>query len=48
MSSERFPPELGERAVRMLLEYRSEYTSEHEAIRALASKIGCHGGTLRA
>lgn len=48
MSSKRYPPELRERAVRMLLEHRSDYRSEHEAIRALAPKIGCHGDTLRA
>ncbi|WP_337050117.1 hypothetical protein [Serratia fonticola] len=28
----RYPPELRERAVRMLLEQRSEYHSEHAAI----------------
>lgn len=48
MSSKRYPPELRERAVRMLLEHRSEYRSEHDAIQAIAPKIGCHGDTLRA
>lgn len=48
MSSKRYPPELRERAVRMLLEQRSAYKSEHEAVQAIAPKIGCHGDTLRA
>ncbi len=47
-SSNRYPPELRERAVRMLPEHRSEYSSEHDAIRTIASDIGCHGDTLRA
>ena len=44
----RYPPELRERAVRMLLEHRDEYASEQEAIRAISSKIGYHYDTLRA
>lgn len=48
MSSKRYPPELRERAVRMLLEHHNEYRSEHDVIRAIAPKIGCHGDTLRA
>ena len=47
MSSKRYSPELRERAVRMLPEHRSEYNSEHDAIRAIAPKIGCHDDTLR-
>ena len=41
-SAKRYPPELRERAVRMLLEHREEYDSEPDAIRAISSKIGCH------
>ncbi|MMZ57436.1 Transposase [compost metagenome] len=44
----RYPPELRERAVRMLLEQRSEYHSEHAAINSIAPKIGCSPDTLRA
>ncbi|MFA3777121.1 transposase [Yersinia sp. 1652 StPb PI] len=44
----RYPPELRERAVRMLLEYHDEYASEPEATCAISSKIGCHYDTLRA
>ena len=46
-SAKRYPPELRERAVRMLLEHRDEYDSEPDAIRAISSKIGCHYDTLR-
>lgn len=48
MSSNRYPPELRERAVRMLLEQRSEYKSEHAAFKSIAPKIGCNPDTLRA
>lgn len=44
----RYPPELRERAVRMLLEQRSEYRSEYAAINSIAPKIGCSPDTLRA
>ncbi|WP_189389289.1 IS3 family transposase [Buttiauxella sp. B2] len=44
----RYPPELRERAVRMLLEQRSEYHSEHATINSIAPKIGCSPDTLRA
>ena len=47
MSLTRYPRELRERAVRMLLEHRSSYTSEADAIRSIAPKIGCHADTLR-
>ena len=47
-SAKRYPPELRERAVRMLLEHRDEYDSEPDAIRAISSIIGCHYDTLRA
>lgn len=47
MSSKRYPPELRERAVRMVLEQRGEYSSTQEAIRSIAPKIGCCADTLR-
>lgn len=40
----RYPPELRERAVRTLLEQRSEYRSEYAAINSIAPKIGCSPG----
>ena len=43
----RYSPELRERAVRMLLEQRDEYKSEHAAINSIAPKIGCTPDTLR-
>lgn len=44
----RYPPEMRERAVRMLEEQRSEYRSEHAAINSIAPKKGCNPDTLRA
>ena len=42
-----YSPEVRERAVRMVFDHRSEYASPYEAIRSIASKIGCSGETLR-
>src|SRR3954452_19760777 len=36
----KYPPELRERAVRMVLESRAAYRSEYEAIRSIAGKLG--------
>ncbi len=36
----KYPTELRERAVRMVLESRADYGSEYEAIRSIASKLG--------
>ncbi|HEQ3521856.1 TPA: hypothetical protein VGS91_004864 [Citrobacter freundii] len=47
MSSKRYPPELRERAIRMLQEHRDEYPSEPAVINAIAPMIGCHPGPLR-
>lgn len=46
-SSKRYSPELRERAVRMLIEQRESYPSEHAAIKSIAPKIGCSIDTLR-
>ena len=43
----RFSGEVRERAVRMVFEHRSEYSSEWEAMGSIASKIGCTAETLR-
>ena len=36
----KYPPELRERAVRMVVESRAGYPSEYEAIRSIAGKLG--------
>ena len=43
-----YPPELRERAVRMVGEHRSEYKSEWAAIVSIAAKLNVHRETLRA
>jgi transposase len=39
-SSKRYPPELRERAVRMVAEYRHEHSSEWATIESVAAKLG--------
>ena len=46
-TSARYSPEVRARAVRMVLEHRSDYPSQWAAIGSIASKIGCAGETLR-
>jgi transposase len=36
----KYPPELKERAVRLVFESKNEYPSEFEAIRSIAAKLG--------
>jgi transposase len=36
----KYPRELRERAVRMVMEHRDEYDSEFEAMRSIAAKLG--------
>ena len=43
----RYPAELRERAVRMVMEHRGEYPSEWAAISSLAGKFGMTPETLR-
>ena len=43
----RYSPEFRERAVRMLLDHKSEYDSEWSAMNAIAVKLGCTAETLR-
>ncbi len=45
--SKRFPVEVRERAVRLVLEHRAEYETKWAAITSVASKIGCSPETLR-
>jgi transposase-like protein len=44
--SNKFSPEIRERAVRMVLEHRGEYPSLWAAIESIAPKIGCVLQTL--
>jgi transposase-like protein len=46
-TTKRYSPEVRERAVRMVLEHRSEYDSEWAAIGSISQKIGCTAETLR-
>ncbi len=43
----RYPQELRERAVRMVVEQRREHGSEWAAITSILSKVGVHKETLR-
>ena len=44
--SNRFSPEVRERAVRLVQEHRGEYPSLWAAIESIAAKIGCSAQTL--
>ena len=46
-SSNKYSPEVRERAVRMVLEHQSAHDSQWAAIRSIAEKIGCTSETLR-
>ncbi len=46
-TSNKFSPEVRDRAVRLLLEHKGEYPSEWAAMVSIAAKIGCTGETLR-
>ena len=43
----RYSPEFRERAVHMLLEQQSEYSSQWAAMTSVAGKVGCTAETLR-
>ena len=45
--SNRYSPEVRERAVRMLFEHEKDYESRWSAMLSIASKIGCTPETLR-
>lgn len=45
--SVKYSPEVRERAVRMVMEHRSEHASQWAAIESIAAKIGCTAETLR-
>jgi transposase len=46
-TSNRYSPEVRERAVRMVLEHGDDHASQWAAIGSIASKIGCTSETLR-
>jgi len=43
----RYPVEVRERAVRLVLEHRDEYETKWAAITSIAGKFGCSAETLR-
>jgi transposase len=46
-TTNKFSPEVRDRAVRMVRDHRGDYGSEWEAISSIASKIGCTAESLR-
>ncbi len=46
-TTNKYAPEVRERAVRMVLDHQGEHASQWAAISSIAAKIGCSGETLR-
>jgi len=46
-TSNQYPPEVRQRAVRMVLDYGGDHVSQWAAIGPIAAKIGCTSETLR-
>jgi transposase len=47
MGRSKYPPELRERAVRMVQEHANAYPSQWAAVRSVADKLGCSTEALR-
>ena len=47
-TTNKFSPEVRERAVRMVSEHRADYRSEWDALVSIAGKTGKHGGDAAA
>jgi transposase-like protein len=46
-TSNKFSPEVRERAVRMVFDHQAEHASQRATITSIANKIGCTAETLR-
>ena len=46
-TSNKFSPEVRERAVRMVFDHQAEHASQRATIMSIANKIGCNAATLR-
>ena len=46
-TSKKYPPELRERAVRLVFEHEAQHESQWAAIASIAPKFGCTNETLR-
>src|ERR1700720_3325782 len=46
-TTNKFSPEVRERAVRMVFDHKADYPSEWAALSSIAAKIGCTAETLR-
>lgn len=46
-TAKKYPAEVHQRAVRLVLEHRDEYETKWAAISSVAAKIGCSAETLR-